>query len=187
MLAGCPTGNGLSMPVLPYREDHPQIGEGVFIAPDAWVTGKTTIGKNSSLFFGAVVRGDINPVRVGTGTNLQEHALLHTSTGLGPCIVGDYVTVGHRAILHGCTVGNRCIIGMGATILDGAEIGDDCIIGANSLITMNTKIPSGSMVFGSPGKVVRPLTDDERLQIEENATHYIAVAHTYAAWFHTCS
>ncbi|MBN8550726.1 MAG: gamma carbonic anhydrase family protein, partial [Deltaproteobacteria bacterium] len=104
------------MPILPFKSHHPKLGEGTFLAPDAWVIGQVSIGKNVSIFFSSVLRGDIQKISVGPGTNIQEHSLLHTSSGLGDCTVGENVTVGHRAILHGCTVGNNCIIGMGSTI-----------------------------------------------------------------------
>ena len=168
------------MPLLPFNGVHPSCSSALFIAPDAWVTGQVTLAAESSIFFCAVLRGDIQAIRVGRGTNIQDHAMLHTSTGMGDCIVGDYVTVGHRAILHGCTVGNNCIIGMGATILDNAVIEDDCIIGANALVTMGTHIAKGSMVLGTPAKVTRKLRTDEIEQIKENALHYIGTARAYA-------
>lgn len=160
------------MPVLPFREITPTIMSNVFLAPDAWIIGDVAIADHVSIFFGVSVRGDIKPIRVGARTNLQEHALLHTSTGLADCIIGEDVTVGHRAILHGCTVSDRCIIGMGSTVLDGAVIGPDCIIGANSLVKMHDNIPSGSLALGSPARVVRALREDEIAQIKESARHY---------------
>ncbi|RIL10454.1 MAG: gamma carbonic anhydrase family protein, partial [Proteobacteria bacterium] len=107
------------MPVIAYQENKPQIGPECFIAPDAWVIGKAEIGDHVSIFFGAVIRGDIQAIKIGSGSNLQEHVMLHTSHGLQDCIVGEDVTVGHRAIIHGCTVRSSCIIGMGSVILDG--------------------------------------------------------------------
>jgi carbonic anhydrase/acetyltransferase-like protein (isoleucine patch superfamily) len=148
------------------------VAQSAWVAPDAWVIGDTTVAEQVSIFFGAVLRGDIEPIRVGAGTNIQEGALLHTSTGLTPCVVGQNVTIGHRAIIHGCTVGDSCIIGMGATILDGAVIEERCLIGANSLVTMNTRIPAGSLVLGSPAKVVRALTAAELEQLADSAAHY---------------
>lgn len=160
------------MPIIPFQARTPTVAKTAWVAPDAWVIGDSVVGERVSIFFGAVLRGDIEPIRVGNGTNIQEGALLHTSTGLSPCVVGENVTIGHRAIIHGCTVGNSCIIGMGATVLDGAIIEDHCLIGANSLVTMNTRIPAGSLALGSPAKVVRALTAAELAQIEESATHY---------------
>ncbi|NDC38173.1 MAG: gamma carbonic anhydrase family protein [Proteobacteria bacterium] len=160
------------MPIIPFQGRTPVVTKTAWIAPDAWVIGDSAVGEHVSIFFGAVLRGDINPIRVGNSTNIQEGALLHTSTGLTPCIVGEHVTIGHRAIIHGCSIGNRCIIGMGATILDGAVVEDCCLIGANSLVTMNTRIPAGSLALGSPAKVVRPLTAAELTQLQESAAHY---------------
>ncbi|MBX7139055.1 MAG: gamma carbonic anhydrase family protein [Oligoflexia bacterium] len=171
------------MPLLNFKHWTPKISAPHFIAPDAWLTGNVEVGKLVSIFFGSVLRGDINAIRVGDGTNIQEGALLHTSTGLGDCIVGDNVTVGHHAILHGCTIAELCIIGMGATVLDGAQIGKHCIIGANSLVTMNTVIPEGSMAFGAPAKVVRRLSPGEIDSIAESAQHYRELGAEYSRCF----
>ena len=167
------------MPILPFKSKSPVVGEGCFIAPDAWVIGDVEFGSNVSAFFGVVVRGDINPIRVGQGTNLQEQVVLHTSTGLTNCIVGKNVTVGHRAILHGCTVEDSCIIGMGATILDGAVIGRLSIVGAQTLVPMNAIIPERSLVLGVPGRVVRNLSDAEVRNIEDSATQYQTLGSEY--------
>lgn len=173
------------MPVIPYKEFNPEVHRDVFVAPNGWVIGKCVLGRQSSVFFGAVLRGDINKILVGDRSNIQDNAVLHTSRGLGDCVVGADVTVGHGAILHGCTVRDRCIIGMGATILDDAIIGEDCIIGANSLITMRTQIPPGSMVMGSPAKVVRALKPDEYRFILESAKSYVGKAHDFLTYFST--
>ena len=160
------------MAVIPFCGVTPKIHESVFLAPDAWVTGDVSIGENVSIFFGAVLRGDILPITVGAGSNLQEQSMLHTSHGLTPCIVGRDVTVGHHAIIHGATVSDRCIIGMGAVILDGAEIGCNCIIGAQSLVPMNMKVPECSLALGVPAKVVRKLTAEEIQSIAQSAASY---------------
>ena len=167
------------MPTLSFKSILPSIGSQVFIAPTAWITGDTKIGSESSVFFGAVIRGDVMPVRIGSRTNIQEHAMLHTSNHRTPCIVGDEVTIGHSAIVHGCKVGNRCIIGINSVILDEAEIGDDCIIGANSLVTSGTVIPPRSMAFGNPAKVIRALNPSEIASLKESALHYVEVAKEY--------
>jgi carbonic anhydrase/acetyltransferase-like protein (isoleucine patch superfamily) len=167
------------MPILAFDGIQPALDPEVFVAPDAWVIGATTIEARCSLFFGVVVRGDILPITVGAGTNIQEHALLHTSTGLSPCVVGRDVTVGHRAILHGCTVQDRCIVGMGSTILDGAVIEENCMIGANSLVSMNTRIPAGHLALGSPARVIRPLTETEISWLSESARHYQELGRKY--------
>ncbi|MCO6429825.1 MAG: gamma carbonic anhydrase family protein [Deltaproteobacteria bacterium] len=171
------------MPVIPFGDHVPVLGKDVFLAPDAWVTGKVQLGDQVSLFFGAVMRGDIQRIIVGARSNFQEHCLVHTSRGLNDCIIGEDVTVGHGAILHGCTVQDRCIIGMNSTILDDAVIESDCIIGANSLVTMRTRIPSGSLALGSPAKVVRHLTDKELKEIKDSAASYLKVANTYRDYF----
>ncbi len=173
------------MPLISYKEHSPKIHESLFLAPDAWVTGKVTIAEDVSIFFGAVIRGDIQPITVGKGTNIQEHAMLHTSHHLADCIVGDSVTIGHSAIIHGCTIGNRCIIGMGATILDGAEIGEDSIVGANSLVTMNKKFPPKSMIMGSPAVHIRELTEVELSSILASARSYVEVGKNYREFFLT--
>lgn len=171
------------MAVVPYLEHSPEISDDAFIAPDSWITGKVIIGSRSSVFFGAVIRGDIQFVRIGNESNIQDNSVIHTSRGLQDCVIGNRVTVGHAAILHGCTIHDFCIIGMGTTILDGAEIGENCIIGANSLITMNTKIPAGHLALGSPAKAVRKLTDSELQEIQASADSYIKVASNYSAYF----
>lgn len=167
------------MPLIPFAEFHPQVAESVFIAPNAWVTGKVSIAEDSSVFFGAVLRGDIQNIIIGKQSNIQDNAIVHTSRGLQDCVIGDRVTVGHGAILHGCTVKDSCIIGMGSTLLDNAEIASNCIIGANSLVTMGTKIPEGSLALGSPAKVVRKLSTKEIDEIQASAESYIKVSARY--------
>lgn len=171
------------MPVIPFKSDTPQIGKDCFIAPNAWITGSCVLGDQVSVFFGAVLRGDINAITVGSGTNIQEHALLHTSTGRGDCIVGQYVTVGHRAIIHGAQVNDYALIGMGATLLDGAVIGANAMIGAHSLVTADTIIPEGVLALGSPAKVKRDLTTEEIAGLKQSATHYITVGAAYREYF----
>lgn len=161
------------MPVIAFEQHTPVIDQSCFVAPDAWVIGEVKVAKSCSIFFGAVLRGDINPIEVGEGTNIQEHCLLHTSHGLGPCTVGKNVTVGHRAILHGCTVEDECIIGMGSIILDGTTVGKNCIVGAGSVLPMNKTYPANSLILGSPAKVVRPLTSDDLVAIKNSYTSYI--------------
>ena len=160
------------MPLLSFHNTSPTVAPEVFIAPDAWVIGAVTIGERSSIFFNVVVRGDIQPITIGSGTNLQEHVLVHSSHGMAPVVIGEDVTIGHRAIIHGCSIGHRSLIGMGATILDNAIIGDECIIGAHTLITKGTVIPPRSLVVGSPGKVQRTITDAEAEELKRSALHY---------------
>lgn len=150
----------------------PTLGKDVYIATGAVVVGDVTIGDHSSVWYNAVVRGDINKIVIGHHTNIQDNAVLHLADEF-PCILGNYVTVGHSAIVHACKVGDECLIGMGAIILDGAEIGEQCLIGARSLVTQYMKVPPGSLVLGSPGKVVKTLTPEERADLKYWATKYV--------------
>ncbi len=165
--------------IIPYGETTPTLGNNVFVAPDAWIIGNVDLGDQVSVFFGSVLRGDILPITVGRGSNIQEHSMLHTSHDRMPTIIGEDVTIGHRAIVHGATVGNRCIIGMGAILLDDAVVEDDCIIGAGALITSNTHIPAGSMAMGIPAKVVRSLTEEERSFLKQSAINYVETGKQY--------
>lgn len=149
----------------------PTLGKDVFICKGAVVVGDVTLGDGASIWYNAVLRGDINRIVVGHHSNVQDNAVLHLADEY-PCIIGDYVTVGHAAIVHGATVANECLIGMGAVVLDGAEIGEQCIIGARALVTPRTKIPPGSMVLGAPAKVARPLTPEERAGLKYWAEKY---------------
>lgn len=159
--------------ILPYRGKWPKIHETAFIAPSADVIGDVEIGNQSSVWFQCVIRGDVHRIRIGEQTNIQDHSMLHVTRVKSPLTIGDHVTVGHRVTLHGCTVGNRVLIGMGAIILDDAEIGDDCIIGAGALVTKKTKIPPKSLVYGSPAKVIRELTDEELAFLPKSAANYV--------------
>lgn len=147
----------------------------VYLAPGCQVTGDVRIGKNSSVWQNAVIRGDSNTVVIGNGTNIQDNAVLHEDD-THPLKIGDNVTIGHGAIVHGCTIGNNVLIGMGAIVLDGAVIGDNCILGAGALVTQNKVIPEGSMLYGNPAKVIRELTEEEKQSIRESAEHYCAAA-----------
>lgn len=152
-------------------EKNTKINSEAFIAETADVVGDVTIGEGSSMWYGAVARGDMSYIKIGKKTNIQDNATVHVDTDL-PCIIGDYVTVGHNAVVHGCEVGNYCLIGMGAIILNGAVIGDNCIIAAGSLITEGAVIPPNSLVMGSPGKVRREVTAEEIETIKDNAVRY---------------
>ncbi|MBQ3796653.1 MAG: gamma carbonic anhydrase family protein [Butyrivibrio sp.] len=148
------------------------IDKSVFIAPGAQIVGNVQIGKNSAVWYNAVVRGNSATIVVGERTNIQDLACLHVDKQY-KLEIGDGVTIGHSAIVHGCTVGNNVLIGMGAIIMNGARIGNNCIIGAGALVTENTVVPDGSMVYGSPAKVIRQLTDDEVEKIRKNADIYV--------------
>ncbi len=146
--------------------------EDYWIAPNAQVMGKIMLKNNASVWFGAVLRGDNEPVIIGQNSNVQDNCVLHTEMG-APCIVGDYVTVGHRAILHGCVIGNNTLIGMGSTLLDRVKVGNNCLIGANSFIPPGREIPDGSVVMGSPGKVARMATPEEIEGFTRSAQGYV--------------
>jgi carbonic anhydrase/acetyltransferase-like protein (isoleucine patch superfamily) len=150
----------------------PALGEQVYIARGAVVIGDVEIGPRSSVWYNAVLRGDINFIRVGEGSNIQDNAVVHLADDFG-CEIGDYVTVGHSAIVHACKIGNECLVGMGAVVLDGAEVGDQCLIGANALVTQGMKIPPGSLVVGSPAKIKRELTQAERDDLKPWAQKYV--------------
>jgi carbonic anhydrase/acetyltransferase-like protein (isoleucine patch superfamily) len=153
----------------------PVVGKNTYIARGAVVVGDVTLGENAGIWYNAVLRGDINRIVVGNYSNIQDNSVLHLADDF-PCIVGNYVTVGHSAIVHACTIGDECLIGMGAVVLDGAEVGPQCLIGARALVTQNVKIPAGSLVLGSPAKIVRALTDEERAGLKYWAEKYAANA-----------
>jgi carbonic anhydrase/acetyltransferase-like protein (isoleucine patch superfamily) len=156
------------------------LADGVFVAPGAQIVGDVTIGERSSVWFNTVLRGDVEAIRIGRRTNVQDGCVLHADPGL-PCTLGDGVTLGHGAIVHGAEVGDNVIVGMRAVVLNGARIGRDSIIGAGAVVTERTVVPPGSLVLGMPAKVKRPLTDQE---IEHNrlaAEHYVSTARRFAA------
>ena len=142
-----------------------------WIAPNASIIGDVTLEKNTSIWFNVTLRGDIENIYVGEGSNIQDGSVLHTDPGY-PLKIGKNVTIGHLVMLHGCTVGDNSLIGIGAVILNNAKIGKNCIIGANALITENKEIPDNSLVIGSPGKIIRLVTDEEVKSIKKNAIHY---------------
>ena len=167
--------------IAPFRGVAPRIAASAFVTDSAVVIGDVVIGPDTSLWFHSVVRGDVYPIRIGRGTNIQDHATLHVLSGRAATTVGDNVTIGHGAIVHGCTIGNRTLVGMGAIVLDGVEVGDDCLIGAGALLTPGTHIPAGQLVLGSPAKATRPLTVAERASLLASAEHYATVAAEYLA------
>lgn len=157
----------------------PDVEKAQFVAPNAVVIGDVKLGPLSSVWYGCVLRGDINSIEIGEGTNIQDLAMVHLADDYGVKI-GHYCTIGHSAIIHACEIGDECLIGMGATILDGAKIGDHCIVGANALVTQRFVAPPGSMILGSPAKVVRPLRDTELHGLRAWAEKYVAVAAAHA-------
>ena len=153
----------------------PTLGDKVYITKGAVVLGDVTLGAHASVWYNAVARGDINRIVIGHHTNIQDNSVLHVADDF-PCVLGNYVTVGHGAILHACTVGDEVLIGMGSTVLDGAVIGEQSLVGAKALVTPDTKIPAGSLVLGSPAKVVRQLTPEERAKLKGWAEKYVHYA-----------
>jgi len=147
----------------------------------ATLIGDVELGEGSSVWPGVVVRGDVCHVRIGARTNLQDGTVVHVTTDTHPTIVGDDVTVGHRAVLHGCTIRDRCLIGIGAIVLDGAVVGPDAFVGAGALVTPGTVVPPGTMFLGAPGRVKRPLTPEELAGLRASAAHYVEVAAQYRA------
>lgn len=158
----------------------PDTSRAAFVAANATVIGDVTLGTNSSVWYGCVLRGDINSIVIGEGTNVQDGTIVHLADDYG-VKVGNYTTIGHAAIVHACDIGNECLIGMGATVLDGAVIGDQCIVGANALVKQRFVAPPGSMILGAPAKVVRPLTEAERAGLRHWAEKYVEVAKAHRA------
>jgi carbonic anhydrase/acetyltransferase-like protein (isoleucine patch superfamily) len=157
----------------------PEIARSAWIARDAAVIGDVLLGEETSVWFGAVLRGDNEPIRVGRRTNIQEHAVIHTDPGF-PAVIGEGCTIGHRAVIHGCEVGGNSLIGMGAIVLNGARIGVNCLIGAGALVTENKVVPPNSLVVGAPGRVVRELDEAAIEALRRSAAHYAENARRFA-------
>lgn len=164
-----------------YQDVIPRVQRGVFIAQNAVVLGDVVIGEDSSIWFGAVVRGDVNSIRIGSRTNIQDGSVLHVTYEEWDLNIGNNVTVGHGAILHGCAIGDYCLIGMGARVLDGARIGDYCLVAAGSLVREGEKVPSSSLVAGVPAVVKRTLEPSEIEKIERSSQRYVAYKNDYMA------
>lgn len=147
-------------------------GQGQYVADNAAVIGSVVLEENVSIWFNAVLRGDTEEIRIGAGSNIQDGAILHTDHGF-PMILGRDVTVGHKVMLHGCTIGDGSLVGINAVVLNGAKIGKGCLIGANALVTEGTEIPDGALVMGAPAKVKRMLTEQERQNLLQSAAHYV--------------
>ncbi len=163
----------------PFKEKKPQIDASALIMESAQIIGDVVIGEESSVWFNAVIRGDVNHIRIGKYTNIQDGCVLHVARRTLPLIVGDEVTVGHNVILHACTIGSQWLIGLGAIVMDGADIGEQSIVGAGSLVTPGTKIPPRSLVVGSPARVKRELTEEEIRGIRESAANYVGDIENY--------
>lgn len=165
--------------ILDYKGISPQLDASVFLAPGACVIGDVQIGENSSLWFNVVVRGDVNFIRIGRRSNIQDGSVVHVTRDTHPTVIGDDVTVGHNATLHGCTVHDGCLVGIGATILDGAVIGASSLVAAGSVVAPGTQIPPRSLVMGQPGLVKRTLSEDECKNIHTFAERYVQYQNDY--------
>jgi carbonic anhydrase/acetyltransferase-like protein (isoleucine patch superfamily) len=167
------------MPLYEHKGDRPRLGRGVFIAPGATVIGDVVLGDESSVWFGAVIRGDVMPIRFGDRTNVQDGSIVHVTRGKAMTTVGSDVTIGHMALLHGCTVGDGVLIGMGSLLLDGAIVEDEAIVAAGALVSPGTRIPRRSLAVGRPARVVRALTDSDLAWIRESARAYVEYSRTF--------
>jgi carbonic anhydrase/acetyltransferase-like protein (isoleucine patch superfamily) len=161
-----------------YLGQKPRLGRRVWVAPGAHIVGDVDIGDESSVWFNAVLRADIQAIRIGRCTNIQDNAVLHLADAY-PCVLGDYVTVGHSAVVHACRVDSEVLVGMGAVVMDGAVIGPHCIIGAGALVPMGMEVPEGSLVLGRPGRVARALTRSEKAGIKRLARKYVSISKAY--------
>ena len=168
------------MPLLAYKNYYPELGEEAYVAPGAYVIGNVKVGARTSIWFGASVRGDMEQITIGEESNIQDNVTIHVDYDT-PTIIGNRVTVGHNVVLHSCIVEDGALIGMGAVILNGAVIGKDSLVAAGSLVTPNTKIPPRSMVMGSPGKVVRTLSEDNIPVKDEMYLNYLNLIRNYKA------
>jgi len=167
--------------LIAFRGIAPLIDPTAYVHSSAHIVGDVHVGPLSSIWFHAVVRGDVHHIRIGARTNIQDNATVHVTRERHPTIFGDDVTVGHNAVLHGCTVGHRCLVGIGAVVLDRCVIGDDCLIGAGALLTPGTSVAPGHLVIGSPARIARPLSDAEREHLRASAAGYVTTAALYRA------
>lgn len=163
-----------------FRLGPAKIAGSAFVAKGAVVVGDVVLGEEVSVWFSAVIRGDTEQIRVGARSNIQDGSVVHADPGF-PCVIGEDVTVGHRCVVHGAVIGDRCLIGMSATLMNGVEIGEECIVGAGALLTENKKIPPRSLVLGAPAKVVRQLREEELAQLHFAAAHYVDAGRQYLA------
>ena len=163
-----------------FLHTHPHLGHEVFVADTAAVIGDVALAEGASIWYGASLRGDVNWIEVGAGSNVQDNATVHVSRGTHPCRIGAGVTIGHNAVVHGCIIEDDVLIGMGAVVLDGAVIGAGSLVGAHALVTGNTVIPPGSLVLGHPARVIRTLREEEIDRNRANAAHYVRMARMYS-------
>lgn len=167
------------MLIMPFGGVTPSLSRGVYVAPTASIIGDVTLGEDASIWFGTVVRGDVNSIRIGARSNVQDNCVVHVTNGVWPTLIEDDVTIGHGVIVHGCTIRRGCLLGMGSRILDGVDVGEESLVGAGALITEGTTIPPRSLVLGFPAKVKRELTDAEIERLRQSATNYVAYKNQY--------
>jgi len=162
-----------------YRQWRPDIADSAFVADSAEVIGRVWIGDQSSIWYQCVLRGDVHDIRIGAASNIQDHTLIHTSEGVSPCLVGDRVTVGHRAVLHGCEIQDACLVGMGAVVMDRAVLESGCLLAAGSLVPEGKVLRGGYLYAGIPAREKRELTDDEKAFLPRSARHYVELARSH--------
>lgn len=170
------------MPILrPFGEKSPSVHASAFVAPGAVVVGDVEVGERSSIWFGCVLRGDVNAIRIGARTNVQDLTTIHVTSRTHPTVVGDEVTIGHRVVLHGCTIKDRCLVGIGSVVMDGAVVGPEAVVGAGALVPPGMVVPPRTLVMGSPAKVKRDLAPEEIEALRRSAENYVEYAARYVA------
>jgi carbonic anhydrase/acetyltransferase-like protein (isoleucine patch superfamily) len=168
------------VPIAAYEGRLPRLGRGVFVAPSAWLTGDIEAGDDSSFWFSVAVRGDVNRIRIGARTNVQDGAVLHVTHEMHGLAIGDDVVIGHAAVLHGCTLGDACLIGIGARVLDGAVVEGEAQVGAGAVVPPGMRVTAGTLVLGAPARIARELRSEERSAIRDIARRYVEVKNRYA-------
>lgn len=171
----------MSEPLLPFEGAMPRLGDGVFIAPGARVIGQVELGDAASVWYNAVLRGDLQKITVGARTNIQDGTVIHIESTRLPTTIGAGVTIGHKALVHACTIGDNCLIGMGSIILDGARIPDDCLVAAGALVAPGKTFPARSLIMGHPARALRTLSDKEVASFRKSAAHYVDLARRHAS------
>jgi carbonic anhydrase/acetyltransferase-like protein (isoleucine patch superfamily) len=170
------------MPIVrPFGEKSPSVHASAFVAPGAVVVGDVEVGERASIWFGCVLRGDVNSIRIGARTNVQDLTTIHVTSRTHPTVVGDEVTIGHRVVLHGCTVKDRCLVGIGSVVMDGAVVGPEAVVGAGALVPPGMVVPPRTLVMGSPAKVKRDLAPEEIEALRRSAENYVEYAARYVA------
>ncbi|HCS12628.1 MAG: gamma carbonic anhydrase family protein [Zetaproteobacteria bacterium CG06_land_8_20_14_3_00_59_53] len=162
-----------------YLDWTPEIDTSAFVADSAEIMGRVTIGPDSNIWYQCVLRGDVHDIRIGARSNIQDHSTLHTSRNVAPCIVGDDVTVGHRVLLHGCEIGDGCLVGMGSILMDRSRMEPGCLLAAGSLVTEGKVLRGGYLYAGSPARELRELKDEEKAFLKASATHYVALSKSH--------